>query len=162
MKVLVFNAGSSSLKFGLFSCADTPQPILLGKAEGIGSDGGHLTVRDGNGSIVFEDSGAESMEDASRQIIATLQSGDYGRPDVVGHRIVHGGAGVLDHCVVDDAVLRELEQATVFAPIHGRPALSVMKSAQAAFPVPQVACLDTAFHKDMPAVARQWPVTFRR
>lgn len=158
MKVLVFNAGSSSLKFGLFSCADTPQPILLGKAEGIGGHGGHLTVRDRNGSIVFEDNGAETIEDASRQIIATLQSGDYGRPDVVGHRIVHGGAGVLDHCVVDDAVLRELEKATVFAPIHGRPALSVMKSAQAAFPVPQVACLDTAFHKDMPAVARQFPL----
>jgi acetate kinase len=158
MKVLVFNAGSSSLKFGLFSCADAPQPVLLGKAQDIGGHGGHLSVRDHNGSVVFEDNGAESVEGASRQIIAALQSGDYGRPDIVGHRIVHGGAGVLDHCLVDDAVLRELEKATVFAPIHGRPALAVMKSAQSAFPVPQVACLDTAFHKDMPAVARLFPL----
>ena len=78
MKVLVFNAGSSSLKFGLFSCADIPQPILLGKAQDIGghdigNHSGHLSVRDRKGSIVFEDNGAESIEDASRQIIAALQ-----------------------------------------------------------------------------------------
>jgi acetate kinase len=158
MKVLVFNAGSSSLKFGLFSCVDTPQPVLLGSAQNIGRQGSHLSARDGAGSIAFESADAETMEDATRQIIAMLQSGDYGRPDVIGHRIVHGGAEITDHCVIDDVVLHKLEQATVFAPIHGRPALAVMKSAQSAFPVPQVACLDTAFHKDMPAVARRFPL----
>jgi acetate kinase len=158
MKVLVFNAGSSSLKFGLFSCVDTPQPVLLGSAQNIGKQGSHLSARDRGGSIAFESTGAETMEDATGQIIAMLQGSDYGRPDVIGHRIVHGGPEITDHCLIDEVALYKLEQATVFAPLHGRPALAIVKLARAAFPVPQVACLDTAFHKDMPAVARRFPL----
>ncbi len=157
MKVLVFNAGSSSLKFGLFSCVDAPQPILLGAAQNIGNHGSHLAARDSNGTVVFESAGAETMEDAARQIITMLQGGDHGRPDVVGHRIVHGGE-LVEHCLIDDAVMHKLEQATVFAPLHGQPALSVVKLARTAFPVPQAACLDTVFHAGMPAVARQFPI----
>jgi acetate kinase len=158
MNVLVFNAGSSSLKFGFFTCVDAPRPILSGTAQSIGKAGSHLSIHDGNGAVVHEKTGAESVEDAARQIIAVLQGDDYGQPDVVGHRIVHGGTEILDHCLIDDAVLRKLEDATVFAPLHGRPALSIVKLAQAAFPVPQAACLDTAFHKSVPAVARQFPL----
>jgi acetate kinase len=158
MKVLVFNAGSSSLKFGLFSCSDAPEPILLGAAQNIGKDGSHLSARDRNGLIVFESSGAETIEDAARQVIAKLQGGDYGQPDVIGHRIVHGGPDLTEHCLIDDAVLHKLDDATVFAPLHGRPALSIVKLAQAAFPVPQAACLDTAFHARMPTVAQRLPI----
>jgi acetate kinase len=158
MKVLVFNAGSSSLKIGLFSYVDTPRPILTGAARDIGKRDGRLSAYDCNGSVVFEGAGSETLEDAARQIIAMLRGGDYAAPEVIGHRIVHGGAEVLQHCLIDEAVLRKLEQATVFAPLHGRPALSLVRLAQAAFPLPQVACLDTAFHRNMPAVARQFPL----
>jgi acetate kinase len=158
MNVLVFNAGSSSLKFRLFSCVDAPLPVLLGSAQNIGKPGSHLSARDHDGSVVLESAGAGTMEDAARQIIAMLQGSDYERPDVVGHRIVHGGAHVTDHCLIDDAVLRKLEQGTVLAPLHGRPALAIVKLARAAFPVPQAACLDTAFHTGMPAVARHLPL----
>jgi acetate kinase len=158
MKALVFNAGSSSLKFGFFSCADTPQPILSGAAQSIGKPDSDLSVYNSKGSVVHKGTAAETVEDAAHQIIAALQGDDYGRPDVVGHRIVHGGAEILDHCLIDEVVLRKLEDATVFAPLHGRPALSIVKLARAAFPVPQAACLDTAFHKSMPAVARQFPL----
>jgi acetate kinase len=78
---------------------------------------------------------------------------------VVGHRIVHGGSEVLDHCLIDEAVLRKLEAATVFAPLHGRPALSIVKVAWIAYRVPHVACLDTVFHQTMPAVARRFPLS---
>jgi acetate kinase len=64
----------------------------------------------------------------------------------------------LDHCLIDDSVMRKLEDATAFAPLHGRPALSIVKIAQAAYRVPHVACLDTAFHRSMPAVARWFPL----
>ena len=71
---------------------------------------------------------------------------------------MHGGSEVLDHCLIDEAVLRKLEDATVFAPLHGRPALSIVKVAWTAYRVPHVACLDTVFHQTMPAVARQFPL----
>ena len=109
MNVLVFNAGSSSLKFGLFQCAATPRPIVVGEARDINKQESRLTAHDGNGVVIFEDVGAEDREGASRQIVAKLQGGEYPTPEVVGHRIVHGGSEVLDHCLIDDAVLRKLE-----------------------------------------------------
>jgi acetate kinase len=158
MNVLVFNAGSSSLKFGLFQCAGTPRPIVVGAARDIDKRRSRLLAHDDNGSVIFEDAGAEDLEGASRQIIAKLQEGAYPTPDVVGHRIVHGGPEVLDHCLIDDSVMRKLEDATAFAPLHGRPALSIVKIAQAAYRVPHVACLDTVFHRSMPAMARRFPL----
>jgi acetate kinase len=158
MNVLVFNAGSSSLKFGLFQCAGTPRPIVVGAARDIDKRRSRLLAHDDNGSVIFEDAGAEDLEGASRQIIAKLQEGGYPTPDVVGHRIVHGGPEVLDHCLIDDSVMRKLEVATAFAPLHGRPALSIAKIAQAAYRVPHVACLDTVFHRSMPAMARRFPL----
>jgi acetate kinase len=158
MNVLVFNAGSSSLKFGLYQCSSTPRRIVVGEARDFGKQESSLIAHDCNGSVVFEDIGAEDVEGASRQIVAKLQAGDYAAPEVVGHRIVHGGSEVLDHCLIDEVVLRKLEDATVFAPLHGRPALSIVKVAQTAYRVPHVACLDTVFHQTMPAVARRFPL----
>ena len=139
MNVLVFNAGSSSLKFGLFQCAGTPRPIVVGAARDIDKRRSWLLAHDDNGSVIFEDAGAEDLEGASRQIIAKLQEGGYPTPDVVGHRIVHGGPEVLDHCLIDDSVMRKLEDATAFAPLHGRPALSIVKIAQAAYTAHRIA-----------------------
>jgi acetate kinase len=158
MNALVFNAGSSSLKFGLFQWAATPRPIIVGAAQDIDKHRSRLSAHDGNGVVIFEDVGAGDLEGASRQIIAKLQGGEYPTPEVIGHRIVHGGPEVLDHCLIDDSVMRKLEDATAFAPLHGRPALSIVKIAQAAYPVPHVACLDTVFHRNMPAVARRFPL----
>ena len=143
---------------GLFQCAGTPRPIVVGAARDIDKRRSRLLAHDDNGSVIFEDAGAEDLEGASRQIIAKLQEGGYPTPDVVGHRIVHGGPEVLDHCLIDDSVMRKLEDATAFAPLHGRPALSIVKIAQAAYRVPHVACLDTVFHRSMPAMARRFPL----
>jgi acetate kinase len=81
------------------------------------------------------------------------------QPVAVGHRVVHGGPNLRRHCLVNEAVLRQLEAATVFAPLHNPPALSVIRFAQEHFPqLPQVACFDTAFHAGMPDVARTLPL----
>ena len=80
MNVLVFNAGSSSLKFGLFRCVGTPRPILIGAARDVGKHSSRLFAHDGDGSATFEDIAAEDLEGASRQIIAKLQAGEYPTP----------------------------------------------------------------------------------
>jgi acetate kinase len=158
MNVLVFNAGSSSLKFGLYQCAITPRPIVVGEARDFGKHGSRLTARDGDGSVIFEDNGGEDLEGASRQIIAKVQGSGHPVPEAVGHRIVHGGSEVLDHCLIDDLVMRKLNDGATFAPLHGRSALSILEIARAAYRVPHVACLDTVFHRSMPRVARQFPL----
>jgi acetate kinase len=73
--------------------------------------------------------------------------------------VVHGGLNLRRHCLIDDSVLRQIEAATAFAPLHNTPALSVIRSAQEHFPkLPQVACFDTAFHAGMQDVARTLPI----
>jgi acetate kinase len=80
-------------------------------------------------------------------------------PAAVGHRIVHGGPRLRQHCLIDAAVLRQLETAVVFAPLHTPPALSVIRFAQEHFPgLPQAACFDTTFHAGLPDVARVLPI----
>ena len=80
-------------------------------------------------------------------------------PDAIGHRIVHGGPKLRQHCLIDDAVLTQLEAATAFAPLHIPSALSVIRFAKVHFPgLPQAACFDTTFHAGLPAVARVLPI----
>ncbi len=128
--VLALNQGSSSLKFGVFRAA-TQQ--LDGLLSGV----------------------AESMAD----IAGLLADSHLPAPAVVGHRIVHGGPLLRRHCVIDDAVLQQLDAAAAFAPLHAPAALALIHQAQQQFPeAAQVACFDTSFHMDMPDVARLLPI----
>jgi acetate kinase len=80
-------------------------------------------------------------------------------PDAVGHRIVHGGPKLRGHCLIDDSVLRELEGATAFAPLHTPMALAIIRLAREHFPgLAHAACFDTAFHAGLPDVARILPI----
>jgi acetate kinase len=135
LHVLALNAGSSSLKFGLYRAASSRCELLLaGEDESIG---GEAIARIGK---LLADSGMPA-------------------PDAVGHRIVHGGPKLREHCLIDAPVLRELEAATVFAPLHAPLALAAIGFAREHFPgLPQAACFDTAFHADLPDVARVLPI----
>jgi acetate kinase len=128
--VLALNQGSSSLKFGVFRAG--PQQldgVLSGEAESIADIAG-------------------LMADAQLPV-----------PAVVGHRIVHGGPLLRRHCVIDAAVLQQLDAAAAFAPLHTPAALALIRQAQQLFQgAPQVACFDTSFHIDMPDVARVLPI----
>jgi acetate kinase len=132
--ILALNCGSSSLKFGLYRVdAARCEALLSGEEESIG---GEAVAR-----------------------IGKRLAGSGIQPRAVGHRIVHGGPKLLRHCLIDDAVLRQLEAATAFAPLHAPLALSVIGFAREHFPgVPQVACFDTAFHAGLPDVARVLPI----
>lgn len=137
--VLAFNSGSSSLKFGLYRVTGSEVRTLL--------------------------AGQTGMVDASRpdnavlDAIRRLKASGLPAPDLIGHRIVHGGPSLLAHCRIDDAVLEALEAAIPFAPLHGPSALRIIRLVGEQCPgTPQVACFDTAFHADMPEVARTLPL----
>ena len=159
--VLALNSGSSSLKFGLYRVGSASVDTLLsGAAEGIGSATGRFHVQDADGDLVLSETTSipgptEALEHIGRRLSASAVP----VPTVIGHRIVHGGPGLRQHCPIDATVVRQLEAATPFAPLHMPAALSVICFAQTHFPgVPQVACFDTAFHAELPDVARTLPV----
>lgn len=130
MIVLALNSGSSSLKFGLYRVeADAAEPLLTGPL------------------------------DAIDDLVKRLAAGNGPAPQAIGHRIVHGGPVLRCHVVIDDAVLRRIEAATPFAPLHTPLALAVIAHSREGFPgLPQVACFDTAFHTTLPDVARVLPI----
>jgi acetate kinase len=159
--VLALNSGSSSLKFGLFRVDGGVAPRVTGEAQAIGSSAGLLRVRDGHGGTTLHEETvaiADSVQGFDR--IARLLAGmDLPAPDAVGHRIVHGGPQLRTHARIDPEVMSKLELAAAFAPLHVPTALAVVRAAQARFPgIPQVACLDTAFHADLPETTRTLPV----
>lgn len=136
--VLALNSGSSSLKYGLY--AVDPEPVLL--------VGGTIETPDDDG-------------DDHGQFFDTIETALKGwpTPTAIGHRIVHGGPHRDAHCRIDDAVMADLEAACAFAPLHGPASLALIRAAEARYPrVPQIACFDTAFHADMPDIARTLPI----
>jgi len=135
--VLALNSGSSSLKFALYSVgAASVEALLAGELEG------ELHARD-----------------AVSRVAQLISERELPAPAAIGHRVVHGGARLRRHCLIDDGVLGQLEAATAFAPLHVPQALSVIRFAQERFPGrPQAACLDTAFHAGLPEVARVLPI----
>lgn len=135
MIVLALNAGSSSLKYGLYRVDDDRCDALL--AEQTDAPG----------------------DDAMEAVLATLRERALPSPEAVGHRLVHGGPNVREHALIDDALMEHLEEAKAFAPLHVPPALAMVKRSREAFPgVPQVACFDTAFHASLPTVAKTLPL----
>ena len=153
MIVLAFNSGSSSLKFGLYRVgAARVEALLSGEAESIGSNAGKFSAVDSHQQVVIEEATAfANQSDAFARIARLVSSSNLSTPTAIGHRVVHGGAVLREHCLIDDAVLHQLETAATFAPLHSPAALSVIALARRHFPgLPQVACFDTTFHMTMP------------
>ena len=158
---VVFNSGSSSLKFGLYALrAGHPACVVNGEAQEIGKAGSVFRIVDASGRVVCLDSEPLRMpQDVVLRFSRWLIETGSPAPQAVGHRVVHGGPTLRQHCRIDDAVLQQLEAAKPFAPLHTPAVLSVIRSAQAEFPgLPQVACFDTVFHARMPAVASVLPL----
>jgi acetate kinase len=159
--ILALNCGSSSLKFGLYrASASRTELLLTGEAESIGDQAGRFHARDSRNQALPSDAlPIANQRDAIIRIGQLLTDSQMPPPDAIGHRIVHGGPKLRQHCPIDDAVLAQLEAATAFAPLHTPAALSVIRFAQEHFPgLPQLACFDTTFHADLPDVARVLPI----
>jgi acetate kinase len=161
MHLLALNSGSSSLKFGLYRAARTGiARVYAGEIENIGEAASALHVQDAAGQTVCcEHVLIADPRAAMARISNWLAASDAPAPQAIGHRIVHGGPSLLKHCLLDAAVLAQLEAATAFAPVHMPAALSMIRDAARHFPgLAQVACLDTCFHAAMPAVASTLPL----
>jgi acetate kinase len=161
LKVLALNSGSSSLKFGLYRVGPLRTDMLIsGEAEGIGEAKGRFHAKDSqNYSLLSEAMSISGQRDAVVRVAKLLADQKTLAPDAIGHRIVHGGPKLRQHCLINEAVLGQLEAASAFAPLHTPSALSVIRFAQQHFPgVPQAASFDTAFHAEMPERARALPL----
>jgi acetate kinase len=157
LHVLALNSGSSSLKFGLYRVdASGTETLITGEAEPIGGNDSKFHASDSCGkTLLCETKAIPNQHEAIARVGRVLADAKVPVPDAVGHRIVHGGPKLRRHCLINHEVLAELEAATAFAPLHIPPALDVIRFAEKSFPcIPQVACFDTAFHADMPEVAR--------
>ncbi len=161
LTVLALNSGSSSLKFGLYRVGPSgAETVLSGEADSIGGSSGKFSAKDArHRELVSETASIPSQRDAVVRIGRLLADVKIPSPDAVGHRVVHGGPTLRRHCLIDDAVLRQLEASAAFAPLHTPAALSVIRFAMDHFPgIAQVACFDTSFHADMPLVASALPI----
>ena len=159
--ILALNSGSSSLKFGLYRLnASRTDALISGEAQSIGEEGGRFRAQDSQAnSLLSETVSIPTQRDAIIRIGQVLFGCKMPAPVAVGHRIVHGGPTLRQHCLIDESVLRRLDAAAAFAPLHTPSALSVIRFAREHFPgIPQVACFDTTFHAGMPEVAQVLPI----
>ena len=157
--ILVLNSGSSSLKFGVFTTRDGDEHAWLsGSAKGIGRDSGSWSMKSSDGRIdVSQGHLMESQRDALKRVADALHEHLSAPLVAVGHRIVHGGPHLREHCEITDAVKQTLHEAVPFAPLHLPPSLALIDEAQRIFAdAPHFACFDTAFHRTLPERATRF------
>ena len=161
--LLTINGGSSSLKFAVFS-RDSPDPVvvpsLVGRIERIGlPDARVIFTQSGESRAVL----APNLPTAADWLIDWLgQSVGWSTIAAVAHRVVHGGARYFRPERVSDEMLSELRQIISMDPEHLPGEIAVIERFRSHLPqVPQVACFDTAFHHDLPRIARIIPIPRR-
>ena len=159
--ILTINAGSSSLKFAVFSNETTPRETLRGEIENLDA-APHLHARDTAGTILADQTWPQNAAPPFVElpgILLNLASAhlDNGKLAAIGHRIVHGGATHIAPALATPALLESLASLTPLDPLHMPHNLAPISAIAAAHPaLMQVACFDTAFHHTLPLVAQQF------
>ena len=159
MKILVLNAGSSSVKYQLI-ISEERKVLAKGVVERIGLSGAILTHEAHNKPVVRLSGEILDHKVAIEYVLTILLSPNHGviknknEIDAVGHRVVHGGEAFRDSVLIDETVIREMTKCIDFAPLHNPPNLKGIAAAKSLLPdAPQVAVFDTAFHQSMPSYA---------
>ena len=154
MKILVFNAGSSSVKCTLFDMTGE-KTLARGLVERIGLAGTFLRFDPAGGDLIERETGASSTTEGVRELAGLLEdSGLGGEIAAVGHRVVHGGEDFRSAVLVDERVKSLIRARFELAPLHNPPNLHGIEAAEKLYPgVPQTAVFDTAFHADIPDYA---------
>ncbi len=165
MKVLVINAGSSSLKYQLIDM-ETEKAVAKGGCERIGIEGSFLKHKANGKEIVIE----KAMPDhkvAVQLVLEALADKDHGaissmsEIDAVGHRVVHSGEEFTGSVLITPEVLKKIEALSDLAPLHEPANITGIKACMAIMPsAPQVAVFDTAFHSTMPDYAYMYAVPY--
>lgn len=158
MRTLVFNVGSSSVKFGVFEAASGTQEIFKGSFE---------RFREGRCAFRFrfgttDEHGVASHADISEAIAAipaVLERFGLAEPEAIGHRVAHGGSLFTAPAILDEATVEKIESLSPLAPLHNPANLAAIKLCRALWPaIPQVAVFDTSFHLTNPPFATTYAV----
>ena len=164
IRILTINGGSSSIKFALFEAEDSLQRTLEGKIERIGLPEATFAVK-----------GLDKADNFSRQVNAPDHAAaverlmdwiderfEHGELSAVGHRVVHGGPNYSEPQRITKELIEELHKMELFDPEHLPEEILLTTAFHRRFPhLLQIACFDTAFHHDMPRVARLLPIPRR-
>ena len=158
MNVLVINCGSSSLKYQLIN-SDTEDVLAKGLCERIGIDG-RLTYQKAGGEKEVTEAAMPTHKEAIQLVLNALTNEKTGavkslaEVNAVGHRVVHGGEKFASSVVINDEVLKAIEECNDLAPLHNPANLIGINACRDLMPgVPMVAVFDTAFHQTMPEKA---------
>jgi acetate kinase len=166
MKVLVINAGSSSLKYQVIDM-DNEQMLCKGLVERIGFDGSLLTQKaEGKEKLVILKD-LQNHTDALKIVIESLIDEKYGilkdikEINAVGHRVLHSGEDFTDSVIIDDEVIAICKKNAVLGPLHMPANISCIESCRKVLPdVPMVAVFDTVFHSTMPQYAYMYAIPY--
>ena len=169
MKVLVINAGSSSLKYQLLD-PETGHLLAKGLCERIGIDG-RFTYKpqvEGKAAVSAADVPMPTHSEAIQAVLSALVDPDNGvissmkEIDAVGHRVVHGGESFASSVLITDQVMQAVEDCTPLAPLHNPANIIGIEACRAVLghDVPQVAVFDTAFHQTMPDYAYMYAIPY--
>lgn len=158
MKILVINCGSSSLKYQLIDMSNETA-LAQGLVERIGIEGSILTQKVNGQKYIIEEP-MKDHKDAIRLVLGALVDKEHGvisdmsEISSVGHRVVHGGEKYANSVLINDEVMKSLEDCIKLAPLHNPPNIIGINACKALMPnTPMVAVFDTAFHQTIPEYA---------
>ena len=166
MKILVVNAGSSSLKYQLIDMTDE-SVVLKGVCERITFDGGVLTQKtfDGKETVIKQD--MPTHKEAMQLVLTAMLDKEKGalkdisEISAVGHRVLHSAEDFKASVVIDDEVIKICEKNIDLGPLHMPGNIACIKSCREVMPgVPMVAVFDTTFHSTMPAKAYMYAIPY--
>ncbi len=163
MQILTINSGSSSIKFSIYDCEERSESCAaFGTIDNIGLKESEFTVKSSQAAVHKKYAGLPDHNSAIKVILDWLQDGSFGKSiGGVGHRAVHGGVRFKTPALVTGELIAELRRLSPLAPNHLPHEILAMESVSRFFPfrkIKQVACFDTAFHRDMPSEAQTYPL----
>ena len=163
MRILVLNSGSSSIKFQLFAM-DTKTSLASGLVEQIGSSSSRAVLK-ANGETYeikrFIKDHHDGLEAMNELFVTSHTLHDLSELDGIGHRIVHGGESFFSSMIVDESVIKKIEEISPLAPLHNPGHLAGIKNAmKESKNIPHVVVFDTVFHQSMPEYAYRYALPY--
>ena len=166
MKVLVLNAGSSSLKYQLIDMT-TETALLTGICERITATGGMLTQKTADGKKLVITQDMPTHKEALELVLKALVDKEYGaiasvdEVSAVGHRVVHGGEDFTTSVVIDENVVAVCDKNSDLAPLHNPGNVACIRGCEQVMPgKPMVAVFDTTFHSTIPQMAYMYGIRY--
>jgi len=160
-RVLTINGGSSTIKFAVFELAKEPLRILSGSIERIGLPDAVMRFRKNQNQPDEIEHVVASDHASAIQLFMVLLDANGGLSSLaaIGHRIVHGGPNYSESSRIDPKLMTELHRISPWDPAHLPGEIAIIEALSAQSPeLPQFACFDTAFHRDLPLVAKTLPL----